>query len=127
MSSKNGKTQRITGKRDTTISTTVARGKGVSTTESTISGLQGYVEADQGIGDRGARREHSKLASANTGEILGRLENLERRFFGYVKAQQEHLDSRKKESELVQAEFSKEVADLKREILGLMQETELIE
>lgn len=124
MNSSDGKTEGTTRKRNQINSALVSGRKGGSATQSAISRISRHLQDDQGIGIRTSRPEYGDTTSANTGKILGRLENLEKRFFSYVRTHQERLDLSKKESEVAEEEFTKEVADLKRDILALMQETE---
>lgn len=124
MNSIDGKTKGTIGKRNQINGALVSGGERGFTTQSAISRIQGYLQDDQGIGIRASRPEYGDTTSANTGKILGRLENLEKRFFSYVRSHQERLDLRKKESEVAEEEFAKEVAELKQDILALMQQTE---
>lgn len=124
MCNTNGKTERVTRKRDEADSTLVSRREGSSTAQSSTTGLQRHFQNDQGVSDRGDRCEHRQFPGSAAGKILERLENLEKRFFSYAKAHQERLDLRKRESEIAVEEFAIEAASLKQDLINILQDQE---
>jgi len=122
MCSNNGKTERVTGKRNENDSAHLPRREGGATAESSATRLQKHFQTDSSISNRGDRCESRQLASSTPGKILTRLENLETRFFSYVKGHQDRLDLRRKESEIAEQEFAAEAALLKEDILHLIRD-----
>lgn len=80
---------------------------------------------DSGAGRWGDRGEsYHRYINATLGEVLEHLANLESRFYDYVHAHQERLDTRRQESQSAEQEFQQEAQQLKDKIFSLLEQRE---
>lgn len=98
---------------------------GIFNAISQSDGIEGAGRTDSGnIEQTNTSGADVEYRDTNPGKLLGRLELLEKAFYGYVHGHQERLKTRFKESTELEAAFTEELQVIKQGLRDLAQQVE---